>query len=609
MKKNILITVALCLTLVLIFTWRTLQPNEQSNAVAVDEKTFVAAIKAKHYRVKVNNIAKVDSSALLSQLLGHSVDAKFKDVVLNNTFILTFNALSDEDNGRLFSAQLSNFSEALSEDVKWLMAPFLLMHKNNGELVLDTQYVEYSPEQENFLHLLLSSLQFVQSPQQLAKWETTEHDGIGAYKAHYSQLSRSTHSDLYQREKLHYYPQVERDLITGDLKPHITLSKDTFELDREGIVRSVVSSQRVNIRKQHKTVIDLTSNIEFTYLDKPVQSGNVVSLQQVKRYYLNHQLTSSAEIREIEFNDATSIVSWLIPALTENEDHALSQLVLLLQDKPYLAKDLIFYINQNLADLSDPVELRIWYAMAEAGGPQIQEAFVEALNTTEFDPLIAFRVITYSYDFKAPTERFFEQLLQYRSGLDINSDDGQELSSMTLYVVGALLDASQIEPVVKKRFITYLQSALKQSDDTDEITQLLIAIGNSAASEFIDDVEPYLIQSDQNVVSAAFDSLASMDNRDATALFLDRYSAISEQEVQASILSSLQNITPTESLNNWVNKKLRATESQQELTYLIPYAGIQAQENKASESALRAVLAKPLSFEQKRLIYQYIEPL
>lgn len=101
----------------------------------------------------------------------------------------------------------------------------------------------------------------------------------------------------------------------------------------------------------------------------------------------------------------------------DNEDLALDMLINYLRLHPEQSNNLVDYIFDASALLTQQVDLRLWYSLATSGHQEAQLALIYAASEPRFNSLIKYRAITYIQDIEFPTEVFIDQLSLLRKKL------------------------------------------------------------------------------------------------------------------------------------------------------------------------------------------------
>ncbi|WMN58697.1 HEAT repeat domain-containing protein [Pseudoalteromonas xiamenensis] len=583
-----------------------MQPRQES--ASTDSTPSHPEIQA--YQFELNSSGSLNSGAIMSALFNSPVNAPLQRIEENISGIIVLQHTDAQPTKRI--AYLKMLKGTDPEIAMELAKAVLVEKTNNGAWQLDETEFTYSEPQRDLLLNLFSKLQVVRDDESASIWQTTEQDNVGFYHATYKQED----AKHLERIKTDYLQGQTRSQTMFDLPNSILSLKESVDQITLNVhttlVDSVVSTQRIEIQQGSERVMELTQHITLTATRVDKKLEHSISMDELRAQYQQPQRAQHASQRKqaLSFDSNSDIVTWFSKAIIADEDQAIEQLTAWFRENPEQVRALIEYMNTHLAEISDEVDLRLWYAMTESGTVEAQQAFADAMSKNEFDLLIRTRAIVYSHDFVRPTQGLIDGLWWvYEHKANDGSQDEKELSSMALYALGSLINANEVDEQIQHSLSKAMLRRLDTANTEEQASEVLIALSNSRMPRFIETFEQYTVNKSDRVVASAFESLANLELPDATDALVDKLDSVESESLRENATKSLVNAVPTEKSIQWASSRLNLTQNVSEQGNLIQYLGKYSSDYPEAEKSLQQLLKQPnLTLQQKRLIYRYVAP-
>ncbi|WP_462150524.1 HEAT repeat domain-containing protein [Pseudoalteromonas xiamenensis] len=562
------------------------------------------------YQFELSSTGNLNSAAIMSALFNSPVNAPLQRIEESVSGIIVLQHAETQPTKRI--AQLKMLKGTDPEMAVEFAKAVLVEQTNNGAWQLDEQEFTYSEPQRDLLLNLFSKLQVVKVDTSASVWQTTEQDNVGVYHATYKQED----AQHLTRTKTDYLQGQTRSQTMFDL-PNSTLSikesLDQITLDvNASRVDSVVSTQKIEIQQGSERVLELTQHITLTAVSVDKKLGQRVTMDELRAQYQQPQGSqhTSQSKQALSFDSNSDLVTWFSDAIIADEDRAIEQLTVWFRENPDQVRTLIEYMNTHLAEISDEVDLRLWYAMTDSGTVEAQQAFADAMSKSDYSLLIRTRAIVYSHDFVRPTQGLIDGLwwVYEHQASDVSQDE-KELSSMALYALGSLINASEVDEQIQHSLSKEMLRRLDTANTDEQASEVLTALSNSRMPRFIETFETYTKNKSDRVVATAFEALANLELPRATDVLVNKLNLIESESLRERATKSLVSAVPTEKSIQWASSRLNVTQNVSEQGNLIQYLGKYSHEYPEAETSLQQLLQQPnLTVQQKRLIYRYIAP-
>ncbi len=600
MKKTVVLSILLILAI--FGTW--LISTESGNTEVAESK--VKRAKTCFYDVAFTSSGWVDSGKLLSSFTGNGAVSAKENFISGLKYQLVLKPLGRKQ----FVASLTNISTTTDVDLGRLYSPVLVAQSSDGNLSIDTEQFDYDPQLLDVISVSIEKLQFNVAPYGVTEWTAKEHGQFGRYLAGYNLLSQSQDERLFQKTKQEYDLNDDQQGLFNSQGASIQIKSSNTQLSVSKTDERIVSVSSDETLSMHN---NQGQTAEFHHaITLHLGAGNPPStqwstLRDVSQYYsANPSQPESEEQIATSFTDFSDQLSWFEANVLNDEVFAIDQMILWLKKYPEEAGSLAHHLSENIYNINQNVELRLWFALVEAGSAPIQQAFAEIISTSASDSLSLFRVLSYSHDFSEPTAQLIDSLWRASEQLSTGDQDEQELSSMAIYVLGSLMNDSKADSVEKQNLVQEFQSKL--SSPSDLSAALLLGVGNSQREELLPNIAPYFSSPDAQISAAAFEALSHFPADSVNDAFIMEYQEIESEAVKEQALYALGQFEQNKTLNNWVAQQLDEPVSSDEFRVFVDYLGKSADSDSDSEATIRNLLTQELSVEQKRLIYQYVTP-
>jgi len=511
-----------------------------------------------------------------------------------------------------------------------LIYPFVFKMKSDGFLS-NFQFTKGIPsEAEQFAKNILYTMQTAFPKEPKSEWKTRENDMTGQYRAEYALVSTDAaqHTAVIGKRKLEY---LFTSAAQSALNPLLSGSQTRIEKTQTDITIPLKGAWILTLAQQ-ETVSSIAGGKEWSRaagsfsvrrLEKDISGVFPDKFDDLlaklkynpavkEQYYATDDIFDEIGAN-IDINAALEMYKQLKEKHPENAGrYAEKFFVNYLRQHPKACFDLVGIMDKDpkRERLDQSTQLILWRLITQAGHKEAQQAVIEAVTDPKFSDLTHIRALAYVHDFEHPESFVSDALWQFYKDLPASPDEQtqQELKNMTMYALGSLGSDEKLNETIKPQISSRLVENLYNTQNPQEQATTLAALGNYGGEEVIDSLEPYFSSENEEVRSAAFDSLRRMKDPVAAETLAKHFETETSVKVRVAALRTLKSMPPTAEGVTWANKTAAVTEEPEEQELLVGVIGENLKEHPENEKTLRELLKKNPDNRVKREIYKYIVP-
>ncbi|MDQ9090757.1 hypothetical protein RC083_04015 [Pseudoalteromonas haloplanktis] len=541
---------------------------------------------------------------------------------------LNITLIKTEQHRKLFFgqfSQLSNHNYFSDNDINTRLSPFSFYLNNNGGLELNEENIEYSRQLRELVTVVLPYLQVVGVSNSYSTWQTKEIDPLGRYKSEYV-LTQTAIGSQVEKRKLNY--------DTLNKLPALFDVKSTRVFAQIAEHKAVISintgsqwpnktllSEHILLKTGHEVISSIPMQFsalltEFDHnIDMPDTLAQLIAISSSnEKKVLDYYETDDALTALVANKNIDGVFQYYDELASKDQFLASDVLVNYLRLHPELSIDFVDAIYKKMNSLTAEQEIKLWHALAKAGHPEAQIAYIYALENPEFTPLVYYRAIGHIRVFQRPTDDFIAKLWSLQSSLivadNMTQSDRNTLSKGVLFAIATLSTAEHIDSQNKARIIQTIKSRLDFAASDTERLNLLIAVGNTKNSMLLDAVTPFLTSSNSQLQAKAFKALAQMPHNNVIDTYITAYEEIdrTDRKMQYHALKNLNVMDLSDTSIDWVAKRALQLNNKTETKRLIHILGDNSSHNQTARTTLEQLLTMKLSAQLKSEIYAYIPP-
>lgn len=577
------------------------------------------------YRFSLINTGWVNSSYLINKLMQQPRSQQFEKQLFEASFSgeIHFSYLDESEGLPLFQVQLNDLvtnTTITEQERQWMMLPFLVSIGEQGLLILNKPELIYSEQLKSLIGQILPYFHVFASKSQELNWQTRELDSLGvslnSYRVQSNHSSQKTRE--IQKTKVQYLELNLKDGLFSSADGALNVAVVNSDT-KYSVVSGAIWAESINLKE---SLLSKSDNLELsettavficTQINRRISFSSASlstikpqrELMGIEQFYI-----TNPELNQLVLNKNLKEVTQLFEELLhDNEDLALDMLINYLRLHPEQSNNLVDYIFDASALLTQQVDLRLWYSLATSGHQEAQLALIYAASEPRFNSLIKYRAITYIQDIEFPTEVFIDQLSLLRKNLSAFDDiENQELANMALFALGSMGGNDKLNQMVKYKVADILADSLPSISSDQEAITLLTAIANTGNTDLIPVISEMFNNPNGKVKAAAFDALSNMEGKQVIDLFVEEYERINELELQEYAVKVMLQMPETSEKNQWIAAQVQKSTNSTLNQLFIKGLGANLSNYPENESILRNLLIKELTVQEKMAIYKYIPP-
>ncbi len=300
---------------------------------------------------------------------------------------------------------------------------------------------------------------------------------------------------------------------------------------------------------------------------------------------------------------------------TRGKDKAAAErfLVNYLRKNERAPTELLRAIDRDLrmARLDETTQLVLWRLVIEAGTPAAQRAVMAAASDPGYHHGSHVRAIMYASGFENPQPFLVEGMMDlHRDPSAVSKGDPLgSVENMSLLAVGSLGHREKLDEDTRAAAARALSGNLERARGNRAETALtLTAIGNSGNDALLDTVKPYLDSPEEQVRTAACESMRRMDSPAAQEQLIQAYGQDRALPVRESALRALAQTPVNPATASWAREAVLVAPTPSDTVGLVNLLGKTLVRYPHNDEALRALLATNPPEPVKDAVYRYVAP-
>ncbi|MDH5546710.1 MAG: HEAT repeat domain-containing protein [Gammaproteobacteria bacterium] len=558
----------------------------------------------------------LDSSKLI---IGNSTSTQ-SDIDLYSYGVLILHVYEKHEKywefGGFIRIRTLNINNAPVSYIDDLANPFSFKLKNNGEIYAINIHNEATADASQYIQQTIRQFQFISPIDKRSQWAVQESDHLGKYVASYKNFN--IHQDqLWQMEKQRtkYLQLFSNGIARTNIE--IPESLTNLQIDtKTGWINAIKGEEKT------QTFVDGTifSEVKGKFTAKRTQRYAAFKFPD-SFTQLNSALNKT---KTLDFSSLKTIPELDALALGKSPDEAIEFYISQLLDPNFenLARDfminylrknpdastsIITKLNMQNSGLVQREELFLWYAIAKAGMKENQAALLATAMDRYSADSTRSRALAAMHSIDVPSKLTIDGLWQL-------SENSVEYQDITLFALGSLAHPSKASVESNpEHIVDQLSNKLAQSSDEEQLVVLLHSLKNSQNPASISTIAIFLGHSSEDVRSAAYQAIATIESSDAFDTFTAHFSQEKSYSVKAAGVLALVPFSGNLEISNWSKDQLQKEIDQGAESATLQIALIDVIANATSiypenESFLLSIANQKLELKVKERIFKYVSP-
>jgi len=457
-------------------------------------------------------------------------------------------------------------------------------------------------------------------------WQSLTRDSFGQFLADYT-VTEANDSSVTINQKKNKYEKLNKTHGPMEMDVQIIDSQTKATFNAAGSwYQNFSSHQKVRLLTGGNILGEVEAHISITRLDKPVawredvtgekSENNMVLFRnrpeknrqslQPKLYEPNYpaEKVQSKNIGEI-LKEFSTLLNGKTPS---QRTRGLDLLVQYLRTNP----DAAFSLTKAIKDgkLIDKHQSMAFLALSLAQTSPSQNALSTVLINQDHTEMNRMRSAIALSDTFFPEQIVVQSLTTQMQQMSLaNSRDENDVSRTAALAVGILShNMRKRDPQLSQDLEQELVSQLNKQDDPSEIALVIEAIGNTKNPELLNNITPYLSDTNRYIRSATTKALGAIGGPDSELLLVASLEAEDSNAIRSQIVKSLNRIVkPTTDTTNKIGDALLNESDAKVRSEMIRYLGTHSGQDLEIKQFLVTAFEQEQNTDNLLLIGKYLK--